>query len=95
MSSRKRNGQAAKAEARAAAVPPAPPAAEERQPDYTWAGKPVHKCKAKAGCPFSRVDNLPAVLAHELLHEESRAQTARDSLLVGTDGKPLKVAGGE
>lgn len=95
MSSSKKRGerQAKDTEAIAVQAPAgASLAGGDRQPDYTWGGRPVFKCHAHEGCQFERLENLPAVLEHELLHEETR-QPPRESSILGKDGKPLKVEG--
>lgn len=96
-SSKKRGERQAKDTAAIAVQAPAAAglAGAEREPDYTWGvdpKRPVFKCHAREGCTFERLENLPAVLEHELLHEETR-QPPRESSILGQDGKPLKVEG--
>lgn len=100
-SNSKRRG-AGQAKARAAIAVQAPAGAElaggDRQPDYTWGKppnqRPVYRCHVRKDCTFERLDNLPAVLEHELLHEETRTPPPpRESAILGTDGKPIKVEG--
>jgi hypothetical protein len=74
-----------------AAAPPAATAGD-REPDYTWSGRPVFKCRALQGCQYQRVENLASVLEHERVHAPAPAPE-RESLIVGTNGRPLKVEG--
>jgi hypothetical protein len=55
-----------------------------REPDAMWAGRPVYRCQF---CGYERVDNLGAVLEHEVGH----GPQVRPSPILGADGEPILV----
>lgn len=66
---------------------PAPAAPAERGPDFIWAGQPVYRCRLCRD-QYERVDNLAAVLDHEVTQHPTNA---RVSHVLGPGGQPLIV----
>lgn len=70
---------------------PAAPDVPARQPDFVWSGQPVYRCHQGCGDRFERINDVAEVLEHERTMHPTNTND-RPSLILGADGRPLKVS---
>ena len=60
-----------------------------RAPTFYWGGRPVYRCTK--GCNYERMENLQAVLDHEVQAHPAPVPVVRESQILGPQGQTILV----